>query len=114
MFKFTVTTTRPNKNAAFFSNSSLGQTYESLVTAAKSARPTSGTDGVVGYSRVESPDGLTLTTEISFISPAGKDALMNDFYARVTANGLAAVNVARDAYNASVGHATVVNFRKVD
>lgn len=113
MFKFTVTTTRPNKNAAFFPNTPLGQTYESLITAARAARPTSGLDGVIGYSRVESPDGLTLTTEFSFISPKGKDALMEDFYARATSNGLAEIATARNAYNSSVGHASTVTFTEV-
>jgi len=114
MFKFTIVTTRPNKNAPFFSSTSLGQTYEALSTSARAVRPTSGTDGLIGYSRVESPDGLTNTTEFSFVSPAGKNALMDDFYARVTANGLTSVQNARDTYNASVGHTSVVTFAKVD
>jgi hypothetical protein len=113
MFKFTVTTTRPNKNAAFFPNTSTGGTYESLMTTAKAARPTSGPDGVIGYSRVESPDGLTLTTEWTFVSPAGKDALMEDFAARATANGMIPVANARATYNSSVGHSTTVTFGEV-
>ena len=113
MFKFTITTVRPNKNAPFFPNTSLGQTYEALMIAAKAARPTSGDAGVVGYSRVESPDGLTLTTEFSFVTPAGKEALMGDIAARATSNGLTSVQNARDAYNSSVGHASNVTFTKV-
>lgn len=114
MFKFRITTTRPNKNAPFFPNTSLGQTYEGLTTVARAARPTSGVDGIIGYGRVESPDGLTLTTEFWFVSPGGKDALMTDIAARATSNGLIAVQDARNAYNASVGHSTVVTFIKVD
>lgn len=114
MFKFTITTTRPNKNAPFFPNTSLGQTYEGLTTTARAARPTVGIDGLIGYSRVESPNGLTLTTEFSFISPGGKNALMEDIAARATANGLIAVQDARNAYNSSVGHSSTVTFAKVD
>lgn len=113
MFKFTITTTRPNKNAPFFPNTSTGTTYESLMTTARAARPTSGADGVVGYSRVESPDGLTLTTEWTFVSPGGKDILMNDFATRATANGMIPVKDARDAYNASVGHSSTTTFAQV-
>ena len=113
MFKFTVTTTRPNKNAAFFPYTSTGTTYESLMTTAKASRPTSGPDGVIGYSRVESPDGLTLTTEWTFVSPAGKTALMEDFNARATANGMIPIVNARANYNASVGHTTTVTFSEV-
>lgn len=114
MFKFTITTTRANKNAPFFPNTSLGQTYEGLTTVARAARPSVGAEGLIGYSRVESPDGLTLTTEFSFLSAAGKDALMDDISARATANGLIYVKDARDAYNASVGHSSTVTFTKVD
>jgi hypothetical protein len=55
-----------------------------------------------------------LTTEFSFISPGGKDALMEDIAARATANGLIAVQDARGTYNDSVGHSSVVTFAKVD
>jgi hypothetical protein len=113
MFKYTVTTTRPNKNAAFFPNTANGATYDSLMNSARGVRPTSGPDGVVGYSRVESPDGLTLTTEWSFVSPAGKDALMAEFDTRRTANGMIPVVEARNAYNSSVGHSTAVTFSEV-
>jgi hypothetical protein len=114
MFKFTVTTARPNTNAPFFPFTSLGQTYDALVTAARAARPTSGPDALIGYSRVESPDGLTLTTEYSFVSVAGKDAFFEDVNARSTANGLVEGPVARGTYNTSVGHASAVTFAKVE
>jgi len=114
LFIFKIVTTRPTTADPFFPYTPLGQTYEMLMELSKATRPKKGIYGLIGFSRNESSDGLTLITEYKFVTPGGKDALLDDFAIRSASEGMIAVNVARDEYNATVGHTSVVTFEKIE
>ncbi len=111
MFKFTLTTVRPNTNAPFFVNTAVGQVYQEQQIFAKSARPRSPElpNALISFDRTESANGLTMTVEYVFGSSLGKDELFSDIDARAIASGMPVFKTARDEYNAIHGHLTTYN-----
>jgi hypothetical protein len=109
MFKFTLTTVRPNTNAPFFVNTAVGQVYNEQMIFARSARPTSPDqpNALLEYDRTESADGLTMTVDYTFASSLGKNELFADHDVRATEAGMPLFKTARDEYNAIHGHTTV-------
>lgn len=113
MFAFKIFTTRPTTDNPFWPYSTAGQIYEEIMDLTKAAWPTEGDLGLLDVIRTESPDGLSLTTEYIFQTTAGKNALLDNFAIRALTHELIPVSEARDIYNASVGHTSIVTFKKI-
>jgi hypothetical protein len=117
VYKQTFTTVRPNTDVPFFINTPLGQEYEKLAVEARDALPTSdptlGVDqenALIGFNRVESPDGLTLTTTFLYVSSTGKDQFKTDLDARALAKNMELMQTVRNAYNDANNHSSTVEF----
>ena len=110
MIKYSIITVRPSIATPFFINTPTGEEYETIMTEARAARPTSEDqeDALLAFNRIESPDGLTLTANYVFNSSVGKDVLFNDIDARAVAKDMIVVQTARAAYNQASGHTTTV------
>ncbi len=114
MYSFKIFTTRTNTDNPFFPYSPAGQVYEEIMEISKSTWTTEGSLRLVDTTKIESSDGLSLTTEYIFESPEGKSALLDNFAVRVLMQNLTPVYEAREAYNATVGHTATVTFEQLD
>lgn len=113
MYKQTFTTVRPNTDTPFFINTVLGQEYEKLAVEAREALPTSEDqeNALVAFNRIESPDGLTLTTNFVYMSSVGKDQFKADLDARSIAKDMILMQTAREEYNQANNHTSTVEFQ---
>lgn len=101
MLKYSIITVRQSTDVPFFINTDQGQEYEKLAVEARNALPTSEDqeNALVAFNRIESPDGLTLTTNYVFMSSVGRDALMADLDARLIAKDMPLMQGVRSTYN---------------
>ena len=110
MFKFIITTVRPNTAVPFYINTAEGQVYDEQMQTARAAKMTGGgqPNALLSMARAVSFDGLTLVSDYSFVSPLGRDELFAEFDALATASGRPIFLTVRDAYNKVHGQVTTV------
>ena len=101
MYKVSYKTVRPNTNVPFFSSTEQGQEYDKILAEARNTLPTSEDqeNALVAFNRVESPDGLTLTTTYVYMSSVGKNAFDNTVDTLLIAKDMRGFKVVRDEYN---------------